>query len=69
MRERKSAKSNSEQQQLQQHTDGHLSKFEFAKLLDPDASWDKVLFSPSLCFCVVIHSLSYDQMKVAVFEI
>lgn len=42
MRERKSAKLNQQQQQqLQHHQNGHLSPFKLAKLLDPDASWDK----------------------------
>lgn len=36
MKERKSAKL--------QPQNGHVSPFKFAKLLDPDASWDKVLF-------------------------
>ncbi|PIN10704.1 putative Rab5-interacting protein [Handroanthus impetiginosus] len=40
MRERKSAKLNLQQQQ--QHQNGHLPPFKLAKLLDPDASWDKV---------------------------
>lgn len=39
MRERKSAKFNLQEQQQQQN--GHLSPFKFAKLFDPDASWDK----------------------------
>jgi len=26
----------------QQHQNGHLSPFKLAKLLDPEASWDKV---------------------------
>ncbi|KAK3018882.1 hypothetical protein RJ639_002834 [Escallonia herrerae] len=38
MKERKSAKFN---QQQQQHQNGHLSPFKLAKLLDPEASWDK----------------------------
>lgn len=44
MRERKSAKLNQQQPQpqLQHHQNGHLSPFKLAKLLDPDASWDKV---------------------------
>ncbi|XP_042475166.1 respirasome Complex Assembly Factor 1-like [Macadamia integrifolia] len=37
MREGKSVKFNIQQQQQ----NGHLSPFEFAKLLDPEASWDK----------------------------
>ncbi|WJX74442.1 hypothetical protein P8452_58094 [Trifolium repens] len=37
MKEAKSAKLN---HQLQ-HQNGHLSPFKFAKLLDPEASWDK----------------------------
>lgn len=36
MKQRKSAKSDA-----QQHENGHLSPFKFAKLFDPDASWDK----------------------------
>lgn len=48
MRERKSTKSNVQQQnQQQQHQNGHLSPFKFAKLFDPEASWDKVSV---LCF-------------------
>lgn len=42
MKERKSAKLNNQQQQQQsQHQNGHLSPFKFAKLVDPEASWDK----------------------------
>lgn len=40
MKQRKSAKLNHLQQQ-QQHQNGHLSPFKFAKLFDPEASWDK----------------------------
>ncbi|XP_057472783.1 uncharacterized protein LOC130761312 [Actinidia eriantha] len=40
MKERKSSKFNLQQQQ-QQHQNGHLSPFKLAKLLDPEASWDK----------------------------
>ncbi|XP_057955092.1 uncharacterized protein LOC131149056 [Malania oleifera] len=39
MKEGKSLKLNLQQQQ--QHQNGHLSPFKFAKLLDPEASWDK----------------------------
>ncbi|PPR84345.1 hypothetical protein GOBAR_AA36374 [Gossypium barbadense] len=39
MKESKSVKLNS--QQHQQHENGHFSPFKFAKLLDPEASWDK----------------------------
>ncbi|XP_030524296.1 respirasome Complex Assembly Factor 1-like [Rhodamnia argentea] len=39
MKEGKSAKQN--QQQQQQHQKDHLSPFKLAKLLDPEASWDK----------------------------
>ncbi|KAI3429082.1 uncharacterized protein J3R85_008726 [Psidium guajava] len=38
MKEGKSAKQN---QQQQQHQKDHLSPFKLAKLLDPEASWDK----------------------------
>ncbi|KAI8523793.1 hypothetical protein RHMOL_Rhmol13G0099700 [Rhododendron molle] len=38
MKERKSVKFNLQQQLYQ---NGHLSPFNLAKLLDPDASWDK----------------------------
>ncbi|KAM2985811.1 hypothetical protein FF2_006163 [Malus domestica] len=45
MKEGKSVKLNGQQQQPQpqplQHQNGHLSRFKFAKLLDPEASWDK----------------------------
>lgn len=43
MKERKSAKSNlqEQRQQQQQQQNGHLSPSKFAKLFDPDASWDK----------------------------
>ncbi|KAI8014675.1 hypothetical protein LOK49_LG05G01262 [Camellia lanceoleosa] len=42
MKERKSVKFNLQQQQQQHHhQNGHLSPFKFAKLLDPEASWDK----------------------------
>ncbi|KAL9412878.1 hypothetical protein AB3S75_041520 [Citrus x aurantiifolia] len=45
MKEGKTVKFNlhsHQQQQQQQHANGgHLSPFKFAKLLDPDASWDK----------------------------
>ncbi|KAE9463524.1 hypothetical protein C3L33_04546, partial [Rhododendron williamsianum] len=40
MKEKKSVKFNLQQQQ---HQNGHLSPFKFAKLLDPEASWDKVV--------------------------
>ncbi|XAR58982.1 hypothetical protein NMG60_11014587 [Bertholletia excelsa] len=40
MKERKSAKLISQQQQ-QLHQNGHLSPSKFAKLFDPEASWDK----------------------------
>ncbi|KAL6340827.1 hypothetical protein AAG906_031937 [Vitis piasezkii] len=39
MKEGKSVKSNGQQQHY--HQNGHLSPFKFAKLLDPEASWDK----------------------------
>lgn len=39
MKEGKSLKLNGQQQ----HQNGHLGPFKFAKLLDPEASWDKVL--------------------------
>ncbi|XP_034689290.1 uncharacterized protein LOC117917149 isoform X2 [Vitis riparia] len=39
MKEGKSVKSNG--QQHHHHQNGHLSPFKFAKLLDPEASWDK----------------------------
>ncbi|KAJ9146667.1 hypothetical protein P3X46_028903 [Hevea brasiliensis] len=39
MKEGKSTKLNN--QQLQQHQNGHFSPFKIAKLLDPEASWDK----------------------------
>jgi hypothetical protein len=38
MKEAKSVKFNLQQQ----HQNGHLSPFKLAKLLDPEASWDKV---------------------------
>ncbi|KAM1698150.1 hypothetical protein ACFX14_029319 [Malus domestica] len=41
MKEGKSVKLNGQQQQSQQHQNGHLSPFKFAKLLDPEATWDK----------------------------
>ncbi|KAL1544219.1 respirasome Complex Assembly Factor 1-like [Salvia divinorum] len=41
MTERKSAKLNQQKQLLQHHQNGHLPPFKLAKLLDPDASWDK----------------------------
>ncbi|CAL5386777.1 unnamed protein product [Camellia sinensis] len=42
MKERKSVKFNlQQQQQHHHHQNGHLSPFKFAKLLDPEASWDK----------------------------
>ncbi|CBI16115.3 hypothetical protein VitviT2T_008179 [Vitis vinifera] len=39
MKEGKSVKSNGQQHHHDQN--GHLSPFKFAKLLDPEASWDK----------------------------
>ncbi|KAH8520353.1 hypothetical protein POPTR_001G241500v4 [Populus trichocarpa] len=36
-----SAKLNNNNNQQQQHQNGHLSPFKLAKLLDPEASWDK----------------------------
>lgn len=44
----KEAKANGQYQQQPQHQNGHLSPFKFAKLLDPEASWDKVLLRLSL---------------------
>ncbi|KAF9675356.1 hypothetical protein SADUNF_Sadunf09G0023700 [Salix dunnii] len=43
MKEGKSAGklNNSNNQQQHQHQNGHFSPFKFAKLLDPEASWDK----------------------------
>ncbi|KAG8488502.1 hypothetical protein CXB51_016432 [Gossypium anomalum] len=38
MKESKSVKSNALQHQ---HENGHFPPFKFAKLLDPEASWDK----------------------------
>ncbi|KAK1396816.1 Respirasome Complex Assembly Factor [Heracleum sosnowskyi] len=38
VKEKKSKQANSNQQQ---HQNGHFSPFKFAKLVDPDASWDK----------------------------
>lgn len=48
MKERKSAKANLQNQQHHHHQNGHLAPFKFAKLFDPDASWDKV---PTLNLC------------------
>lgn len=36
-----SAKLNNNNNQQQHHQNGHLSPFKLAKLLDPEASWDK----------------------------
>ncbi|KAJ7012622.1 respirasome Complex Assembly Factor 1-like [Populus alba x Populus x berolinensis] len=36
-----SAKLNNNNHQQQQHQNGHFSPFKLAKLLDPEASWDK----------------------------
>lgn len=42
MKDSKSLKSNyHHQQQQQQHQNGHISPFKLAKLLDPEAPWDK----------------------------
>ncbi|KAJ6691782.1 PROTEIN C20ORF24 RAB5-INTERACTING PROTEIN [Salix purpurea] len=43
MKEGKSAGklNNSNNQQQHQHQNGHFSPFKLAKLLDPEASWDK----------------------------
>jgi hypothetical protein len=51
MKEGKSAAklNNSNNQQQHQHQNGHFSPSKFAKLLDPEASWDKVLFLFVLC--------------------
>ncbi|KAL4558231.1 hypothetical protein LXL04_036429 [Taraxacum kok-saghyz] len=38
MKDKKSAKSSLH---VKQHQNGHFSPFKFAKLLDPEASWDK----------------------------
>lgn len=48
MKEGKSVKSNGQQQH--HHQNGHLSPFKFAKLLDPEASWDKVRTLISIYF-------------------
>ena len=52
MKEGKSVKSNGQQHHHDQN--GHLSPFKFAKLLDPEASWDKVrtLISIFFFFCL-----------------
>jgi len=47
-----SAKLNNNNNQQQQHQNGHLSPFKLAKLLDPEASWDKVLLSLSLSLSI-----------------
>ncbi|XP_074366475.1 uncharacterized protein LOC141707292 isoform X3 [Apium graveolens] len=39
VKEKKSKQVNTSNQQ--QHQNGHFSPFKFAKLVDPDASWDK----------------------------
>lgn len=60
MKEGKSVKLNGQQQ----HQNGHLSPFKFAKLLDPEASWDKVLeFS---CFLRRLSSVVTVTVTVAV---
>ncbi|KZV53571.1 hypothetical protein F511_27295 [Dorcoceras hygrometricum] len=41
MRERKSGKSNLQQQSQESDHNSHSSPFKLAKLLDPDATWDK----------------------------
>ncbi|XP_075492603.1 uncharacterized protein LOC142530667 [Primulina tabacum] len=41
MRERKSGKFNLQEQSQQSDHNSHYSPFKLAKLLDPDASWDK----------------------------
>jgi hypothetical protein len=46
MKEGKSVKFNLQQQ----HQNGHLSPFKLAKLLDPEASWDKVFCFDSVSF-------------------
>ena len=48
MKEGKSVKSNGQQHHHDQN--GHLSPFKFAKLLDPEASWDKVRTLISIFF-------------------
>jgi len=47
----------------QHHQNGHLSPFKFAKLLDPEASWDKVRLSLlSLQSCPVF--MFFDLFEV-----
>jgi hypothetical protein len=55
-----SAKLNNNNNQQQQHQNGHLSPFKLAKLLDPEASWDKVLLSLSLSLSLSIQSLIFQ---------
>lgn len=62
MKEKKSVKFNLQQQQ---HQNGHLSPFKFAKLLDPEASWDKVRtfnsrFLQNIDMCIIVRSKSLN---------
>ena len=58
MKEGKSVKSNGQQQH--NHHNGHLSPFKFAKLLDPEASWDKVR---TLIFCFLLFACRENAGK------
>lgn len=53
MKEAKSVKFNLQQQ----HQNGHLSPFKLAKLLDPEASWDKVFSVVCVSFVDTVWSL------------
>lgn len=59
MKEGKSAKLNG----VQQHQNGHLSPFKFAKLLDPEASWDKVILAESLFYMLLTLFVWYSRKK------
>ncbi|KAJ6895474.1 Rab5-interacting family protein [Populus alba x Populus x berolinensis] len=54
MKEGKSAAklNNSNNQQQHQHQNGHFSPSKFAKLLDPEASWDKASCCPRLRYAM-----------------
>jgi hypothetical protein len=58
-----SAKLNNNNNQQQQHQNGHLSPFKLAKLLDPEASWDKVLLSLSLSLSLSLNSILNISMQ------
>ena len=69
MKETKSVKLNAHQHQQQEN--GHFSPFKFDKLLDPEASWDKVYLFSSFCLLTLFEkfTINYSQIVTVVLVI